>query len=102
MLFMHLLASIDLTHISLPIAALMAGDPLPELNKFVQQIRTTVLAVGGTIFLVSVAIAGIMRMVAFGNERRVALSNMALTAAVVGLIIMLMATALSKFINGAF
>ncbi len=102
MLFMHLLASIDLTHVSLPIAALMAGDPLPQLNKFVQQIETTVRIVGGTVFLIAVAIAGIMRMVAFGNERRVALSNMALTAAVVGLIIMLMATALSQFIGKAF
>jgi hypothetical protein len=101
MLFMHVLSSVDFTHVSLPIAALMA-DPLPQLNKFVEQVRGTVLAVGGTIFLISVAVAGIMRMVAFGNERRVALSNMALTAAVIGLIIMLMATALSKFINGAF
>jgi type IV secretory pathway VirB2 component (pilin) len=102
MSLMHLFASIDLTHISLPIAALMANDPLPQLNKFVQQIETTVRIVGGTVFLIAVAVAGIMRMVAFGNERRVALSNMALTAAVVGLIIMLMATALSKFIGGAF
>ncbi|GHO93654.1 hypothetical protein KSF_037020 [Reticulibacter mediterranei] len=105
MLFMHLLSTIDLTHLthnlSIPLGALMA-DPLPQLNNFIKQIRGTVTAVGGTIFLIAVAIAGIMRMVAFGNERRIALSNMALTAAVIGLIIMLMATALSSFIGGAF
>jgi hypothetical protein len=107
MLFLHLLSSVDLTHlshsISFPLSSLlvMADDPL-KINALATKIKGIVMTVGGTIFLISVAIAGIMRMVAFGNERRVALSNMALTAAVVGLIIMLLATTLQTFLKGIF
>ncbi|WP_220192300.1 hypothetical protein [Ktedonospora formicarum] len=43
-----------------------------------------------------------MRMVSFGSDRRVAMSNMALTAAVVGLVIMLLGTTLSKLLATAF
>lgn len=104
-MLLHLLSSIDLatiTHsISFPIAALLASDPL-KLNALATQVKNIVLTVGGTIFLISVAIAGIMRMVAFGNERRIALSNMALTAAVVGLVIMLLSTAMQTFLCGQF
>jgi hypothetical protein len=39
-------------------------------------------------------------MTAYGNERRIALANMAMTAAVVGLVIMLLSTGISKFIVG--
>jgi hypothetical protein len=107
MLFMHLLSSIDLASlshsISFPLSSLliMADDPL-KINALATKVKGIVLTVGGTIFLISVAVAGIMRMVAFGNERRVALSNMALTAAVVGLIIMLLSTTLDTFLRGVF
>lgn len=104
-MLLHLLSSIDLTtithSISFPIAALLADDPL-KLNAFATKIKGMVMVVGGTTFLISVAIAGIMRMVAFGNERRIALSNMALTAAVVGLVIMLLSTTIQTFLNGIF
>jgi hypothetical protein len=54
--------------------------------------------IGGTAFVVSIAIAGVMRMTAYGNERRIALANMAMTAAVVGLVIMLLAQGTYSFI----
>jgi hypothetical protein len=75
------------------------GDVPAQLNNLLNTINTGVTAVGATVFLISVAVAGIMRMVAFGSERRIALSNMALTAAVVGLVIMLLAGALHTFIT---
>lgn len=72
---------------------------IPGLTNLLNTINTAVTGVGATVFLISVAVAGIMRMVAFGSERRIALSNMALTAAVIGLVIMLLAGALHTFIS---
>ncbi|HLZ63272.1 MAG TPA: hypothetical protein VKR06_40585 [Ktedonosporobacter sp.] len=68
------------------------GDDVGNmLNKLAGSIQNDARIVGFTVFIIAVIIAGIMRMVAFGSERRVALSNMALTAAVVGLGILLLA-----------
>ncbi len=71
---------------------------MPAINNLLHNIQTIVVAAAGTVFIICIVIAGIMRMVSFGNERRVALSNMALTAAVVGLIIILLAVAVGQFL----
>jgi type IV secretory pathway VirB2 component (pilin) len=71
---------------------LPACDPVGgALNKAAQSIQADARTVGAIVFVLAVIIAGIMRMIAFGSERRVAISNMALTAAVVGLGIVLLA-----------
>jgi hypothetical protein len=80
-----------LSHLTVLVPHDQIGTALNKLATTAQQDATLV---GGTVFLVSVVIAGVMRMVAFGSERRIAISNMALTSAVVGLVIMLLATVL--------
>jgi hypothetical protein len=82
------------------LTVLVPGDVIGDkLNALAGTVQTDARLVGGTVFFISVIIAGIMRMVAFGSERRIALSNMALTAAVVGLIIMLLATVLYQALH---
>ncbi|GHO50524.1 hypothetical protein [Ktedonospora formicarum] len=73
-----------------------------QILGFASSIQALIRTLGFTFFLIGIAVAGIMRMVSFGSDRRVALSNMALTAAVVGLIIMLMGGALSGVLTTAF
>jgi xanthine/uracil permease len=82
------------------LASLLAAsaDPFAQIKGLSDAVNTGVKIVGGAIFVVAVSVAGVMRMVAFGSERRIALSNMALTAAVVGLIIMAIGLGLSTFI----
>ena len=74
------------------------------LKNTADYIQTDARIVGGVVFLICVIIAGIMRMIAFGSERRVAVSNMALTAAVVGLGIIIIspiiASAMGQWITG--
>ena len=89
-----------------PMAACPGADAVgKQLQTVAQSIQGDARLVGLTVFLIAVIVAGIMRMVAFGSERRVALSNMALTAAVVGLAIIFLApvisTALSQMAGGA-
>ncbi|GCE49938.1 hypothetical protein KTH_48070 [Thermosporothrix hazakensis] len=78
------------------------GDAYKDIENFASNIRSFLTTLGGIVFGIGVAVAGIMRMTAFGSERRVAMSNMALTAAVVGLVIVVMANTLDKLITNAF
>src|ERR1700731_1346149 len=90
------LASHVVPHI--PVAApQVATDLTGSLSKLATAIETLARTLGLVIFLVCVIVAGIMRMVAFGSERRIQMSNMALTAAVIGLVIMLLAAAFQTF-----
>ena len=77
-------------------------DSLHQLYTFVQQMQAAIFYIGGFIFLIGIVLAGMMRMLSMGNERRVAMSNIALTAAVVGLVIMLMGNGLYSFFSTAF
>lgn len=74
---------------------------MQPLATFLQHINTLLTTLGGTIFLIAVAIAGIMRMISGGNERRITISNMALMAAITGLAIILLAGAFNTFITNS-
>lgn len=74
---------------------------MKELTDFLNSIQILLQGLGATVFVICVIIAGLMRMLSGGNERRVAISNMAFTAAVVGLAIILLASAFKTFIMTA-
>lgn len=78
------------------------NDPYKDIYNFADSIRGLVYALGFTIFLIGIIAAGIMRILSFGSDRRIAMSNMALTAAVIGLIIILLGTGLQTLLVGAF
>jgi hypothetical protein len=85
-----------------PPTAAPNSDAGKNLVEFANYVEALVRVLGITIFLIGVAIAGIMRMLSFGSDRRVAMSNMALTAAVVGLLILVLASTLGSLIMQAF
>jgi len=72
-----------------------------NLQNLLQLVMNAIWLIGGGVFVISVVIGGIMRMTAYGNERRIAMSNMALSAAVAGLVIMLLSLGIYNFITGA-
>ncbi|HTK08592.1 MAG TPA: hypothetical protein VL485_15600 [Ktedonobacteraceae bacterium] len=76
----------------------MPAQPLPELTTFLNSIWSILVNVAVILFVICVIVAGVMRMISFGNERRIALSNMALTAAVIGLVIVLLAVVLQGWL----
>jgi hypothetical protein len=78
------------TQQAIPLAA-PAADTLTQIANFVNAIQGAITGLGVAIFVIGVTIAGMMRMMSFGSERRIMVSNMAITAAIVGLAIMLMA-----------
>lgn len=78
-----------------------AMNDIPQLDTFLTDTKTLLITIGGVVFLICVAVAGIMRMISFGNERRIAISNMAITAAIVGLLIMGLAAGFQAFITNA-
>jgi type IV secretory pathway VirB2 component (pilin) len=98
MIFASLLHSVP----SIVLAQLAASPTdIPQLDTFLSNIQTLFKALGTTVFVVCVIIAGIMRMISGGNERRVALSNMAFTAAVIGLAIVLLAAFFGQYMTAA-
>jgi len=104
----HLMAALHQGALAL---ALLQGPTPPKtcgnlydftsLETLVTRIRDVIFYLGAIAFVVSVAVAGVMRMTSASNERRIAMSNMALTAAVIGLVIMLLAIGLQNFLINA-
>ncbi len=78
------------------------GTKLPtnvDIPTFLGKILGSVLGFTGTIFFVLVIIAGLMWMTSAGNEERVKRAKQILIAAVIGLIIVMSAYAITSFIG---
>jgi hypothetical protein len=75
---------------------------LGQIITFVNQIRAVVEYVGFAIFFIGITIAAIMRMVAFGSERRIMISNMAITSAIVGMAIIAMSIGIQQLLVHSF
>jgi hypothetical protein len=60
------------------------------------------MGLGVGIAVIGIIIGGLMRVTSFGNERRIAMSNTAITCAIVGLVIVLFGTAIGNAIPGWF
>ncbi len=78
-------------------------DAFTQLATFLHTFWLYVMAIGTTLFFISIAFAGIIRLPIFGiSERRTALSNLALASAVIALIIMFSAIPLHAAIETFF
>jgi type IV secretory pathway VirB2 component (pilin) len=65
---------------------------MAPITHLLQNIQTLLQGVGLAICVIGIMVGGLMRATAFGNERKIATSNMALSCAVVGFVIVLVAT----------
>ncbi|GCE03479.1 hypothetical protein [Dictyobacter aurantiacus] len=78
-------------------------DPIQtELTGFLSSVKNLLTGIGATIAVIGVIIGGLMRATAFGNERKVAISNQAIACAIVGLAIVLIANTAVLAIQGMF
>lgn len=81
----------------------LSGISTP-LNNFVSGVTTILSGLGVGVAVIGIIVGGLMRATAFGNERKVAVSNQAIACAIVGLAIVLIAqtaaTAISTFFGG--
>jgi hypothetical protein len=81
-----------------------ASDPafFGTIDQFVLGVQNWLLALGATVFVIGVVVGGLMRITAFGSERRIAASNAALSCAVIGFIIILLSFPLVGLLQGLF
>jgi hypothetical protein len=70
-----------------------------QVYLYAHSILTIIQYVVWIIFGICVIVAGLMRMLSFGNERRIAVSNIALTAAIVGGIMVAIVAVLQGWIQ---
>jgi len=79
------------------------GDPF--VTAVVGGLGTVInilMGLGIAIAVIGIVIGGLMRATAWGNEQRIAMSNKAITCAVVGLVIVLLGVTLGNAIPGWF
>jgi hypothetical protein len=89
---------------------LVFHDVAPACNDpFVKQVRTGIstivsllLGLGIAISVIGVLVGGLMRATSFGNERKIAASNTAITCAVIGLVIVLLSVTFGNAVPGWF
>ncbi len=74
----------------------MAGS----INHVLTNIEGVLKGIGLASLIVGIMVGGLMRIFAFGNERRIAVSNVALSCAVVGFIIVMLASTAGQWLNG--
>jgi hypothetical protein len=96
----------------LPWIPVIAVTPTPTSNcsdPFVTtlvaglgQIINILMGLGVAIAVIGIVVGGLMRATAWGNEQKVVMSNKAITAAVVGLVIVLLAVTLGNAVPGWF
>ena len=96
---------IDFIHLYGVIGVIADLTPLQtDVNNILQAVETLLKGIGVAICVVGIMVGGLMRATAFGNERKVAISNQAIACAVIGLAIVLLATvagpAVQSLING--
>ncbi len=60
------------------------------------------MALGVAIAVIGIIVGGLMRATAWGSEQRIAMSNKAITCAVIGLVIVLLGVSLGNAIPGWF
>jgi len=64
------------------------------LNGGLQTIVTILMGLGVAIAVIGIIVGGLMRATAWGSEQRIAMSNKAITCAVIGLVIVLLGVTL--------
>jgi len=62
-----------------------------EILAVITNVTGILTGIGVALCVVGIIVGGLMRATSFGNERKVATSNQAIAAAVIGLVIVLMA-----------
>jgi hypothetical protein len=63
---------------------------------------TVLVGIGIAIAVIGIVVGGLMRATAWGSDQRVAMSNKAITCAVIGLVIVLLGVTLGNAIPGWF
>ena len=76
------------------------GAAEAELQTLFTNIQTILLTLGLSVCILGIIVGGLMRATAFGNERKIATSNVALSCAVVGFVIVLLSSVLANGIKG--
>ena len=79
------------------------NDPfVTTLNNGIETIVRILMGLGIAIAVIGIIVGGLMRATAWGSEQRIAMSNKAITCAVIGLVIVLLGVTLGNQIPNWF
>ena len=89
-------------HMFTPIVLGNLGALGTQLNGFISSVTNILSGLGAGVAVIGIIVGGLMRATAFGNERKVAISNQAIACAIVGLAIVLVAQTAATGIQSLF
>ncbi len=78
------------------------ANPYQDILNFANSILGLLQILAMIVFGISIVIAGMMRMMSFGGQQRIMFSNMAMTSAIIGLVIVVIATLIRAVVLKAF
>ncbi len=82
---------------ALSLSSQLCNDPFVRvLKNGLTAIIEVLTALGVVVAIIGIIVGGLMRATSWGNDQRIAASNKAITSAIVGLIIVLLAVALGN------
>ncbi|GHO94369.1 hypothetical protein KSF_044170 [Reticulibacter mediterranei] len=90
------------SHIFVPVVLADIGGIGGMLTTFINNLTDILKGLGVGVAGIGIIVGGLMRATAFGNERKVAISNQAIAAAIVGLVIVLIASTVSTGMSAMF
>jgi hypothetical protein len=92
--------SFIIMNVSILFKSLDLGPLQTELSTVISSVTTLLKGLGIAVCVLGIMVGGLMRATAFGNERKVAISNQAIACAVIGLVIVLVAQGAATAFNG--
>jgi hypothetical protein len=89
-------------HMFAPVVLADVGGIGGMLTNFVSNVTGILKGLGVGVAVIGIIVGGLMRATAFGNERKVAISNQAIACAIVGLAIVLIAQSAATGVQALF
>ncbi len=89
-------------HVLAPIVLADIGGIGGMLTAFVTNLTDILKGLGVGVAGIGIIVGGLMRATAFGNERKVAISNQAIACAIVGLVIVLISATVATGMQAMF
>jgi len=89
-------------HTFAPVVLADIGGIGTQLTAFVTSLTDILKGLGVGVAGIGIIVGGLMRATAFGNERKVAISNQAIACAIVGLVIVLISATVATGMQAMF
>lgn len=84
----------------LPIVSVLAADDSNDIADTIKEIRELLTVIGGALAILGFVVAGLMMTISYEDEKNVQTAKSIIKWSMIGLVVILMATALDSIVRG--